>query len=91
MADKSVEKIVEDAAALPLDQQERLIQMLVARLSLPFPKKNIEQIAVEQGKRPLRFSEIRELGSFFPEDESVDELIRTVRSLREDKSVRKLN
>lgn len=91
MADNRLEKIVQDAASLPLDQQQQLIQMLVARLPHPSPKKSIEQIATEQGKGPLKFSEIRELGSFFPEDESVDELIRTVRSLREDKSARNLD
>lgn len=88
MADNTLEKIVQDAASLPLDQQQRLIQMLVARLSHPSPKKTIAQIAVEQGKSPLNFSEIRKLGSFFPEEESVDDLIRTVRSLRGGESLR---
>ena len=91
MADNTLEKIVQDAANLPLDQQQRLIQMLVARLSHRTPKKSIEQIAAEQGKGPLNFSAIRELGSFFPEDENVDDLIRTVRNLRTDKSARKLH
>ena len=91
MHNNRLEKIVQDAASLPVDQQQQLIQMLIARLSHPAPKKNIEQIATEQGKGPLRFSEIRELGSFFPEDENVDDLINTVRSLREDRSTRKLD
>lgn len=91
MADNRVEKIVQDAASLPADQQQQLIQMLIARFSHSSPKRNIEQIAAEQGKGPLRFSEIRELGSFFPEDENVDDLIKTVRSLREDRSSRKLD
>ena len=90
MADHTLEKIIQDAANLPLDQQQRLIQMLVARLPRQSSKKSIEQIAAEQGKDPLKFSEIRELGSFFPEDENVDDLIRTVRSLRADKSSRNL-
>ena len=91
MADTTLEKIVQDATSLPLEQQQLLIQMLVARLSRPLAKKSIEQIVAEQGKGPLRFSEIRELGAFFPEDESVDDLIGTIRSLREDKSARKLD
>ena len=91
MADPTLEKIVQDAASLPREQQQLLIQMLVARLSRPSAKKSIEQIATEQGKVPLDFSEIRELGSFFPEDESVDDLIGIVRSLRQDKSARKLD
>jgi len=91
MADPTLEKIVQDAASLPPEQQQLLIQMLVARLSRPPAKKSIEQIATEQGKGPLIFSEIRELGSFFPEDESIDDLVGTVRSLRQDKSARKLD
>lgn len=65
MADNTLERIVRDAANLPLDQQQQLIQMLLARLSGPSPKRSIAQIAAEQGKAPLSFSEIRELGSFF--------------------------
>lgn len=86
-----LKRIVRDAANLPLDQQQRLIQMLLARLTGPSSKKSITQVAAEQGKSPLSFSEIRELGSFFPEDESVDDLIRTVRILGEDKSSRNLD
>jgi hypothetical protein len=89
-ADTTLEKIVQDAASLPPEQQQLLIQMLVARLSRPSARKSIEQIAAEQGKGRLDFSEIRALGAFFPEDESVDDLIGTIRSLREDKSSRKL-
>jgi hypothetical protein len=91
MVDNKIEKIIQDAASLPPEQQQRLIQVLTERLSQPTVKKTIEQIASEQGKGPLRFSEIRELGSFFPDEESVDDLISTVRTLRQDKSVRDLD
>jgi mannose-6-phosphate isomerase class I len=82
MAENTLDKIIQDATRLPLDQQQRLIQVLTERLSQPSPKKTIDQIASEQGKRPLEFSKIRELGSFFPDDENVDDLIRTVRTNR---------
>jgi hypothetical protein len=88
MADNRIEKIIRDAVDLPPEEQQRLIQVLTERLSQPTAKKTIEQIASEQGKEPLRFSEIQELGSFFPEEESVDDLISTIRTLREDKSAR---
>ncbi len=91
MADNRFDKIIQDATRLPPDQQQRLIQVLTERLSQPSPKKTIEQIASEQGKGPLEFSKIRDLGSFFPEDENVDDLIRTVRTLRQDKSARNLD
>ena len=91
MADNMLDKIIQDATRLPPHQQQRLIQVLTERLSQPSPKKTIQEIASEQGKKPLEFSRIRELGSFFPEDESVDDLIQTVRSMRQDKSARKLD
>ena len=91
MADNMLDKIIQDATRLSPHQQQRLIQVLTEHLSQPSPKKTIQQIASEQGKGPLEFSKIRELGSFFPEDESVDDLIQTVRSLRQDKSARKLD
>ena len=91
MAENTLDKIIQDATRLPPDQQQRLIQVLSERLSQPSPKKTIEQIASEQGKTPLEFSRIRDLSSFFPEDENVDDLIRTVRTLRQDKSARRLD
>jgi hypothetical protein len=72
------------------DDSQRLIQVLTD-LTQPSPKKTIEQIESEQGKGPLEFSKIRDMGSFFPEDENVDDLIRTVRVLRQDKSVREVD
>jgi hypothetical protein len=72
------------------DDSQRLIQVLTD-LTQPSPKKTIEQIASEQGKGPLEFSKIRDMGSFFPDDENIDDLIRTVRVLRQDKSVREVD
>jgi hypothetical protein len=91
MIDNKIEKIIQDAVSLPPEQQQRLIQVLTERLSQLTVKKTIEQIASEQGKGPLSFSEIRDLGSFFPEEESVDDLISTVRTIRQDKSARDLD
>ena len=77
-----------DAATLPPEEQRRLIEFLTARESQAGRRKTIEQIAAEQDKRPLDFEEIRRLGSFFPEEESVDDLIGTVQALRQDGSTR---
>ena len=90
MADITLDKIIRDAATLPPEDQRRLIELLTARGSQTGNRKTIEQIAAEQDKRPLDFAEIRRLGSFFPEEESVDDLIGTVRSLRQDESTRTL-
>ena len=90
MADVTLDKIIRDAQTLPLDQQRRLIKVLAARVFQTPTQKTIEQIAAEQGRGPLKFCEIRELGSFFPEEENVDDLIQTVRTLRQDRSPRTL-
>ena len=90
MADITLDKVIQDAAALPPEEQRRLIELLTARASEASPRKTIEQIASEQGKRPLDFAEIRRLGSFFPADESVDDLVSTLRNLRQDRSTRTL-
>jgi hypothetical protein len=91
MADNTLDKIIREVGSLPPEQQQRLIQLLAERISQPSQKKTIEQIASEQGKRPLKFSEIRELGSFFPDDENVDDLVKMVQTLRQDKSARDLD
>lgn len=88
MADITLDKVIQDAAMLPQEEQRRLIEWLTARASQAGLRKTIEQIASEQDKKPLDFAEIRRLGSFFPEEEDVDDLIGTVRSLRQDRSLR---
>ena len=90
MADNTLDRIIRDAATLPQEQQRRLIELLTARGYQTGNRKTIEQIAAEQDKRPLDFGEIRSLGSFFPEEESVDDLIGTVRRARQDESTRTL-
>ncbi len=91
MADNTLDKIIHDAARLPRDQQQRLIQILTRGACQPVPQKTIEQIASEQGKGPLDFSKLRKLGSFFPEEENVDDLIQLVRSVRQDTSARNMD
>ena len=90
MADNMLDKIIQEVASLPPEQQRRLIEMLGQPITSTLHKKTIEQIASEQGKRPLKFSEIRELGSFFPDHEDVDDLISIIRTLRQDRSARDL-
>lgn len=91
MADVTLDRIIKDAFSLPPQDQRRLIELLNARIAQSAPQKTIEQIAAEQGKGPLDFARIRSLGNFFPADESIDDLINTVRSLREDKTTRALD
>ena len=81
MAEITLEKVLADARTLPLEEQEELIDLL--RIHLIRPKKTIEQLAKEQGKKPINFEELVRLGSFFPEEESVDDLVNTVREWRD--------
>jgi hypothetical protein len=87
MADVTLDRIIKDAFSLPAQDQRRLIELLNARIAQAAPN-TIEQMAAEQGKSPLDFAKVRNLGSFFPEDENVDDLITMIRSLREDKATR---
>lgn len=91
MADVTLDRIIKDAFSLPPQDQRRLIELLNARMAQSASVKTIEQMAAEQGKGPLDFAKIRDLGSFFPDDENVDDLISTIRSLREDKVTRALD
>jgi len=91
MADVTLDRIIKDAFSLPPQEQRRLLELLNARIPHTAPTKTIEDLAVEQGKSPLDFARIRDLGSFFPDEESVDDLINTVRNLREDKATRPID
>lgn len=91
MSDVTLDRVIKVAFSLPSPDQRRLIELLNARIAQNAPQKTIEQLAEEQGKGPLDFARIRNLGSFFPEDESVDDLIDTVRNLRQDKTPRALD
>ena len=45
---------------------------------------DVETLAKQQGVGPFNFALARELGKFWPEDESVDEFITTVRRWRDE-------
>jgi len=47
---------------------------------------DVETLARHQGVGPLDFENARRLGMFWPEDESIDEFIATVRSWRDEES-----
>ncbi|HZS09687.1 MAG TPA: hypothetical protein VFD58_32970 [Blastocatellia bacterium] len=81
MTDISFEKILEEAGRLPPEDQRRLIETLAAEAPPRKPLRGIEQLAAEQGVKPINFAELRKLGEFFPEDESVDDLVNFIREL----------
>jgi len=47
---------------------------------------DVETLARRQGVGPLDFEKARRLGMFWPEDESIDEFIATVRRWRDEES-----
>ena len=80
MAEITLEKALADARTLPRTEQEALVDALL--IPVIRPRKTIEQLAAEQGKKPVDFDELLKLGEFFPEEESVDDLVNTVRAWR---------
>lgn len=86
----TVEKLFEDALTLSPEERERLIDLLTPYKPIK-PLKSLAQLAAEQGKKPLKYEELRKLGEFFPEDESVDELIEFIRESRRDTHQRSLD
>jgi len=45
---------------------------------------DVETLAKQQGVGPFNFAVARQLGKFWPEDESIDEFIATVRQWRDE-------
>ena len=80
MAEITLEKVLEEARMLPQNEQEALIDALLRPVLRP--RKTIEQLAAEQGKKPVNFDELLKLGEFFPQEESVDDLVNTVQQWR---------
>lgn len=91
MSDITLEKILEEARSLSPEDRLKLVRMLIASETKNRPRKTLEQIAGEQGKKPMAFAEIRRLGEFFPQDESVDDLVSSVQEWRRDSGERRLD
>ena len=89
MAEVTFEKVLENARALSAEDQRRLIELLADRQRMK-PRKTLEELAAEQGKKPVNFDDLLKLGDFFPKDESVDDLVSFVRESRRDSSNRSI-
>jgi hypothetical protein len=86
MAEITLEKVLADARTLPPNEQEALVDALI--MPVLRPRKTIEQLATEQGKKPVNFDELLRLGEFFPEEESVDDLVNKVQEWRNERYAR---
>ncbi len=51
-------------------------------------KTSIEALAKQQGVKPLDFDSLRAKADFWPEDESIDDFIATVRRWRDEEDQR---
>ena len=92
MINMTFDEVLEKALALPLADQRRLGFTLSASAAFETrngdeyltPRERLEKMVIAQGKKPLNFAELRRLGEFFPEDESVDDLVSAIREWRRD-------
>ncbi|MGH9838526.1 MAG: hypothetical protein ACREEM_07070 [Blastocatellia bacterium] len=80
------EQVLEGARKLSLEEQRLLSEVFAEE-----PPKTIEQIIAEQGKGPINFDELRKLGEFWPEDESIDDFLAFIRESRRDAYERRLD
>jgi hypothetical protein len=55
-----------------------------------FETADVETLAKQQGVAPLDFARARELGKFWPKDESLDDFIAAVRRWRDEGGDREL-
>lgn len=83
MSNQTLEKLLEEVRTLPPEDREALRDWLDANQPSK-PSKTLAQIAEEQGKKPLKFEQLRKLGRFFPAEESVDELVNSVYAQRKE-------
>jgi len=77
------EEILEGVRKLKPREKRRLSEILAEELP-----KTIEEIAAEQGVGPIDFDELRKLGEFWPEDESIDDFNAFIRESRQEDSFR---
>ena len=91
MAEVTFEKVLADVQQLSRADQQRLHALLAKELRQQERFKPLEQIALEQGKRPLKFEEL--LGPE-PEpgaDDEVDEFLRDLREWRSAQTAREFD
>jgi len=55
-----------------------------------FETVDVETLAKQQGVGPLDFAKARRLGRFWPQDESIDDFVATVRRWRDEEGDREM-
>jgi hypothetical protein len=55
-----------------------------------FETADVETLAKQQGVGPLDFARARRLGRFWPQDESIDDFVATVRRWRDEEGDREM-
>jgi hypothetical protein len=71
----TLEQVLEAAWKLSIADQQLLVRLLN-------PPKTIEQLTEEQGIKPFDFNAAQDEATFWPEHESIDEFIATLRQWR---------
>jgi len=70
MTTPTLDKVLDMARRLSLDDQRRL-----CRLLNPPEAKTIEEMAAEQGVKPFNWDEVQSKATFWPEEESIDDFL----------------
>ena len=78
MSVTTFDKVLQQIKALPIPEQQRLLCLLTEDNGTP--ARRLEQLVAAQGTRPLSFEEM--LSNFWPEDESTDEFLATLKAWR---------
>lgn len=90
MAAITLEKVLEQARALPFEERRKLIETLAAETPRPQPLKSLEQLMAEQGTRPLKFEELLPAADGAP-DESADEMVNWIYAQRQSDTHRSIH
>ncbi len=89
MATITFKKVLGEARALPPDDRQKLIDMLLAETSSD-PSKRLERLMVEQGTRPMKFEDLLPPDDISP-DESADEMVNWIYEQRSKDSHRRFD
>lgn len=91
MEQVTLEKVLTEAKQLSDEEKWQLRTMLDNELGLQNGFKTIEQIAREQGKRPVSFQELLGPQPDEDDDDDVDEFLKELRQWRDESSLRELD
>lgn len=91
MEQVTLEKVLTEAEELSTNDQRLLRAWLDSKLRQKEGFKSIEEIAREQGKRPVNFPDLLGPKPLEDDDDDVDEFLKELREMRKDWHLRELD